>query len=578
MVRDYTKNKLLIFISFYKGHWGIFLLDLFCALMMALIDLAFPLFSRYALNHLLPNNLYTFFFILVGSFVVMFALRSVFSYIVTYIGHNLGVLIEADMRKEVFGHLQTLSFKFYDQHRTGHLMSHVTTDLFDITELAHHGPEDLFISLVTIMGALIILFPINPFLTAVLLVLIPLTLIFTITQRRRMSSVSRGVKEETARINAAIESSISGIRVAKAFVNEDYEKEKFGYGNEQYKIAKRGYYAAMAVFHSGAEFFINLFGVVVIGIGGYFIMLEKINTVDLLTFILYINVFLQPIRKLTQFVEQYTSGMAGFSRFVEIMNIKPDIVDQEGAQPLQINKGELEFRNVSFSYNADTAVLKHLNLTVAAGKMLAIVGPSGGGKTTLCHLIPRFYEINEGQILLDGQDIRTVTLSSLRQNIGIVSQDVFLFSGSVLENIRYAKLEAADEEVYQAAQRAEIYETIMEMPYGFETEVGERGVLLSGGQKQRISIARIFLKNPPILILDEATSALDTVTEQKIQASFRELAKGRTTLVIAHRLSTVKNADQIIYLDEKGIREAGSHNELLNLNGFYAQLYRTQFS
>lgn len=575
--RDYTKNKFIIFASFYRGHMRIFLLDLFCALLMAAIDLAFPMLSRYALNSLLPNNMFSLFFVLIGSLVVMYLLRSVFSYIVTYIGHDLGILIEADMRREVFGHLQTLSFKFYDKHRTGQLMSHVTTDLFDITELAHHGPEDLFVSIITIVGALIILFPVNPMLTLVILVLVPLTLTFTISQRRRMTRVSQGVKEQTAGINSDIESSISGIRVAKAFANESYEEHKFQRGNERFKTAKKEYYAAMAIFHGGMEFFINLFSVTVIGVGGYFIMTKRMDTVDVLTFSLYVSAFLQPIRKLTQFVEQYTSGMAGFARFVEIMNVEPDIADAKDAKLLEGVKGGIELRDVSFSYDSSNTVLEHIDLTVSPGEILAVVGPSGGGKTTLCHLIPRFYEATAGQILIDGQDIRSVTLKSLRQNIGIVSQDVFLFSGSVMENIRYGKLDATDSEVYEAARLAQIYETIMEMPYGFDTPVGERGVLLSGGQKQRISIARIFLKDPPILILDEATSALDTVTELKIQESFDQLSQGRTTLIIAHRLSTIKNADEIIYIDGTGIREQGKHEQLLSRGGEYAHLYSTQF-
>ncbi|MDL2220512.1 ABC transporter ATP-binding protein/permease [Eubacteriales bacterium OttesenSCG-928-N14] len=576
--RDYTKNKLVIFASFYKGHMGVFLLDLFCALLMSAIDVAFPMLSRYALNTLLPNDMFSVFYVLIGSLVAMYALRSVFSYIVTYVGHNLGVRIEADMRQEVFGHLQTLSFKFYDNNRTGKLMSHVTTDLFDITELAHHGPEDLFISFVTLIGALVILFPINSTLTFVLMLLIPVTLLFTISQRRRINRVSRGVKEQTAGINSDIESSISGVRVAKAFTNESYEEHKFELGNERFKTAKKDYYASMATFHSGMEFMTNLFSVAVIGVGGYFIMQGNMNVVDVLTFSLYVSTFLQPIRKLTQFVEQYTSGMAGFTRFVEIMNVQPDIVVAPDAKELTDTKGKIDFQDVSFSYDDNTAVLEHVNLAIQPNEKLAVVGPSGGGKTTLCQLIPRFYEVSAGQIMIDNQDIRSVTLKSLRQNIGIVSQDVFLFPGTVMENIRYGKLDATDEEVVEAARLAQIYDTVMEMPYGFDTEVGERGVLLSGGQKQRISIARIFLKNPPILILDEATSALDTVTELKIQESFEQLSKGRTTLIIAHRLSTIKNADMIVYIDDSGIQEQGTHDELLALDGLYAELHQKQFA
>lgn len=574
---DYTKNKIIIFASFYKDHRGIFFLDLICALFMAAIDLVFPMASRYALNYLLPESMYSLFFILVGSLVAMYVLRSVFSYIVTYIGHTLGVLIEADMRQVLFAHLQTLSHRFYDKNRTGKLMSRVTTDLFDITELAHHGPEDLFVSLITIIGALIILFPINHQLTLILLALVPVTLLFTITQRRRMSASSKRVKERMAGINSDIESSIAGVRVAKAFANESYEEEKFSKGNDSFKTAKKSYYASMGIFNAGMEFFINLFSVAVIAIGGYHIMQGKMNMVDVLTFSLYVNTFLQPIRKLTQFVEQYTSGMAGFSRFVEIMNVQPDIKDAPGAVELSNVKGDIRLNDVSFSYSEDSLVLDHVDLTVNAGKMLAVVGPSGGGKTTLCHLIPRFYEITGGSITIDGKDIRKVTLESLRTNIGIVSQDVFLFAGSVMENIRYGRLDASDEEVYSAAQLAQIYDTVMEMTYGFETEVGERGIMLSGGQKQRISIARIFLKNPPILILDEATSALDSITEQKIQESFDMLSKGRTSLIIAHRLSTIKNADEIIYIDDTGIKERGSHSELIASESHYAVLYKNQF-
>lgn len=574
---DCSRNKLIIFASFYRGHLGLFIMDMACALCMAAIDLVFPMASRYALNELLPKSLYSFFFVLMASLIVMYLLRSVFSYIVTYFGHTLGVLIEADMRETMFSHLQTLPFSFFDRHRTGSLMSRVTTDLFDITELAHHGPEDLFISLVTIAGALIILFPINSRLALILLILVPLTLLFTISQRRRMSGVSKRVKERTAGINADIESSISGARVAKAFTNESFEETKFQQGNERFKTAKQDYYMAMAIFNGGMEFFINLFSVAVIAIGGYYIMRGDMDLVDIMTFSLYVSAFLQPIRKLTQFVEQYTAGMAGFTRFVEILRIKPDIADAPDVIELTDVNGDIRFEDVSFSYKEDNWVLEHINLHVRAGEKLAVVGPSGGGKTTLCHLIPRFYETTAGRILIDEKNIRHVTLRSLRENIGIVSQDVFLFAGSVRDNIAYGRITATEEEIIQAAKMAEIYDDIVEMPDGFDTNVGERGIVLSGGQKQRVSIARIFLKNPPILILDEATSALDSVTEGKIQKAFDLLSAGRTSLVIAHRLSTVIGADKIIYIDENGIREQGGHSELLALDGFYAELYRTQF-
>lgn len=570
----YHGSKLLIFAGFYKRHIKYFILDMVCALCIAVADLVFPMASRYILNNLLPNNAYSFFFILIASLVAMYLLRSVFSYIVTYWGHLLGVKIEADMRETLFSHLQRLPFKFYDNHRTGQLMSRVTNDLFDITELAHHGPEDLFISVITLIGALCFLFPINWQLSLVLLILLPLTIGFTMLQRRRMIRVSVGVKEKTAGINADIESSISGARVSKAFTNEDYELHKFERGNERYKSAKKDYYAAMAIFHSGMEFFTNIFSVVVIGVGGYYIMKGKMNTVDLLTFSLYVSTFLQPIRKLTQFVEQYTSGMAGFNRFIEIMRIEPEIQDSPDAADIGEVKGNISFESVSFAYNDQQSVLSDINLEIKAGKTVAIVGPSGGGKTTLCHLIPRFYETTGGVIAIDGKDIKSVTLESLRKNIGLVSQDVFLFSGSVKENIRYGRIDATDEEVAEAARAAEIYDDVMDMPEGFDTQVGERGVMLSGGQKQRVSIARIFLKDPPILLLDEATSALDTVTEQKIQQSFEKLSQNRTALVIAHRLSTIQNADEIIFLDENGLRERGSHQELLARDGEYARLYK----
>jgi ATP-binding cassette subfamily B protein len=569
-------QKLRQFVSYYRPHRKLFALDMACAFLIALVDLAFPLISRHVMTSMLPGRLFAPFFTLMGVLVLVYVLRSVFSYIVTYWGHSLGVLMEADMRRDLFTHMQKLSFRFYDANRTGLLMSRVTTDLFDITELAHHGPEDVFISLVTIFGAFGIMLGVNRKLALVLILLVPVGLAFTYLQRRRMMSASRRVKERVAGINAGIESSISGVRVAKAFTNEHFEVQKFNESNEGFKRAKGDFYSSMAVFHSGMEFFTNLFNVAIIAMGGYLIMREELGYVELMTFVLYVSAFLQPIRRLSQFVEQFANGMAGFARFSELLREKPEIVDRPGARTLRHVKGDIAFQNVSFSYDDKTKVLKNLDLTIAAGRTLALVGPSGGGKTTLCHLIPRFYEVSEGRITLDGIDIRDITLESLRAHIGIVSQDVFLFAGTIMENIRYGRMDATDDEIVEAALRAEIHDMIMEMENGYQTEVGERGVRLSGGQKQRISIARIFLKNPPILILDEATSALDTLTETRIQESFEALAAGRTTLVIAHRLSTVKNADEIIVIDEEGVRERGRHDELLALGGLYALLHKTQ--
>ena len=571
------KGALGAFLSYYRPHMGLFILDMVCALCIAGIDLSFPLVTRYAMNNLLPGDQYTVFFVIIGALVGAYALRAVLDYIVAYWGHTLGVRMEADMRRDLFTHLQTLSFRFFDKHRTGQLMSRVTTDLFDITELAHHGPEDLFISLITIIGAFIVMLSISWPLALVLIVLVPVGVTFMLLQRKRMMSASKKVKERTAGINAELESSISGARVAKAFTNEVYEIDKFMESNEHFKQSKGEFYSAMGVFVSGMGFFTNIFNIAVIAVGGYLIMRGSFNYVGLITFTLYVSVFLQPIRRLAAFMEVFTSGAAGFTRFRELLAERPDITDAPDAQELKNVRGEIEFDNVSFAYNDRTCVLKDLNLHIGAGKTLALVGPSGGGKTTLCHLIPRFYEATSGAIRIDGHDIKGVTLLSLRQSIGIVSQDVFLFAGTVKENIRYGRVGATDAEIVEAAKRAEIHDMIMDMENGYDTLVGERGVRLSGGQKQRVAIARIFLKNPPILILDEATSALDTITEAKIQRSFEELSKGRTTLVIAHRLSTVKNADEIIVIGEEGVLERGTHEQLLQRGGEYAVLYQSQF-
>ena len=567
------RGALREFAAFYKPHMGMFLLDLFCALIIALVDITFPVVTRKVLYDYIPNQALRTFILMMLAMLGLFILRTLAQWIVTYLGHLTGVHIEADMRAAIFAHMQKLGFSFYDKNRTGLLMSRVTTDLFDITELAHHGPEDLIISLVTLTGSFIILWRIQKTLALVLMIAVPLIVIFVATRRRNMMKVSREVKRRTAGINAEIESSISGIRVAKAFGNEDEEIDKFSHCTNEYVGAKQGYYRVMAGFFSGTELMMNLMSLSVICVGSYLIMKNKMDIATLVTFNMYVASVQSPIRKLTQFTEQFTQGMAGFQRFRAIMHEDPDIVDAPDAVPLDHVDGDIEFKDVSFAYDEGKGdVLSHINLHIKPGEMLALVGQSGGGKSTLCQLIPRFYEISSGSIALDGTDIRKIKLADLRSNIGIVQQDVFLFAGTILDNIRYGRPSATMEEVVEAAKMAEIHDDIMAMPDGYETIVGERGIMLSGGQKQRVSIARIFLKNPRVLILDEATSALDTATERKIQAAFDRLAKGRTTLVIAHRLSTIKNADEIVVVGEHGILEKGTHAQLVRQGGIYAEL------
>ena len=561
------------FAHYYRPHLGMFLLDMACASVISLVDIFFPVFTRQVLYDYIPNQLMRTFVLMALLMLGLFLLRTAAQWLVTYLGHLVGVRIEADMRRDIFAHMQQLGFSFYDRNRTGLLMSRVTNDLFEITELAHHGPEDVFISLVTLTGAFIVLWRIQHTLALVLMVSVPVIIVFVALRRRRMMSVARAVKQRTAGINAEIESSISGIRVAKAFGNEHEEIEKFAACTDQFVEAKSGYYRVMADFHSGTELLMNLMSLSVICVGCYLIMRERMDIATLVTFNMYVASVQSPIRKLTQFTEQFTQGMAGFQRFRAIMHEQPDIVDAPDAQPLGEVKGEIEFHDVSFTYDESKgAVLEHIHLHIRPGEMLALVGPSGGGKTTLCQLIPRFYEVTKGCVTLDGQDIRRVKLADLRASIGIVQQDVFLFAGTILENIRYGKPGATMDEVVEAAKQAEIHEDILRMPDGYNTIVGERGIMLSGGQKQRVSIARIFLKNPRVLILDEATSALDTATERKIQQAFDRLAKGRTTLVIAHRLSTIKNADEIAVIGEHGILEQGTHAQLIARGGIYAEL------
>jgi ATP-binding cassette subfamily B protein len=584
------QSPLRLFVSYYKPHWKIFAADMTAAFLIAAVDLAFPLLTRRSIEGLLPGQWQglraffagffadggskpRFFCIMVLLMIGIQLLRMVFSWFVTYWGHTVGAYIEADMRRDLFDHLQTLPFSFYDNHRTGHIMSRVTYDLFEVTELAHHGPEDLFISFLTLAGSLIILLFIRWEMALIIFLIAPVLIIHTIRSRKRMMGASRQVKEKTAEINASLESSISGARVAKAFTNESYEKQKFRGGNEHFISAKKSYYKAMARFHSRLEFILHILNVVVIGAGGFLIMAGRMHMAELITCTLLAQAILQPIRRLANFVEQYTTGMAGFGRFVELMREEPDIKDKPGAIEISEVRGNIEYNDVSFSYNRDVKVLEHISLSVKAGSTLAIVGPSGGGKTTLCHLLPRFYEIRSGSLTIDGIDIRDISLRSLRKNIGIVQQDVFLFAGTIRENIAYGKPGATEEEIIAAAKSAEIHADIKKLPLGYESAVGERGIKLSGGQKQRVAIARIFLKNPPILILDEATSSLDSATELKIQTALEKLAKGRTSLVIAHRLSTIRGADTIALIDDEGIRQKGTHEELMNQDGPYRELY-----
>ncbi len=571
------KRPLGIFLSYFRPHIGLFVLDMTCALLIALIDLAFPYISRMCMYDLIPESKYQAFFAVIGILLIAYVIRSVLQYVVCYWGHTFGVLVEADIRRDLFSHLQTLSFGFYDKNRTGHLMSRMTAELFDITELAHHGPEDIFISGVTVIGAIAVLFTVQWRLALVLLIIIPISLAIVTLNRRAMSRTSKKVKQTTAGINADIESSISGMRTAKAFSNERAENEKFLGANERFKTSKTDYYKAMARFMSSMEFFLCILPVTVIAVGGLLIMDGQMTYIDLITFSLYISTFINPLRKLSTLSEMLVNGFAGLNRFIELMRIQPELADKPDALELKNVRGEIDVEDVSFSYERDdTEVLHHVSLHVQPGETIAIVGPSGGGKSTLCNLIPRFYDVGEGRITIDGHDVRDVTQQSLRRSIGVVQQDVFLFAASIMENIRYGRPGATTDEVMEAARRAEIYDDIMAMPDGFDTYVGERGALLSGGQKQRISIARIFLKDPPVLILDEATSALDSVTEAKIQRAFDELAKGRTTLIIAHRLSTVRSANRILVIRDGVISEEGTHQELLAKNGDYAQLYRTQ--
>lgn len=569
------------FIKYYKPYQFMFWMDMFCALVLSGIDLIFPLLVRFLMNdvYILDNvsEILKYMGIIGVILLTMYIIKYFCQYYITSWGHIMGSLMESDMRKELFNHLEKLSFGYYDEMNTGKLMSCIINDLFDISELAHHGPEDLFISSVKLIGTFVILSMINVKMTAILIFFTLIMLYFCLYYNRKMKAVFRKNREKIACVNAITQDSLGGIRIVKSFANEAVEMAKFEEGNRQFVETKKSSYLIMGKYHSGNSFFQSILYLTTVIVGGLFIVKGEMNLADLTAYILYINTFLTPIGKLVDFTEQYQKGMSGFERFLKIVKTAPEIIDAEDAAPIKNVEGEICFENVSFRYNEEKDVLRDVNIHIEAGKTIALVGPSGGGKTTFCSLIPRFYEVSAGRILVDGKDIRHITQASLRNAIGIVQQDVYLFGGNIRENIAYGKPNATDEEVIEAAKKANIHEFIMSLPEGYETYVGERGVRLSGGQKQRISIARVFLKNPPILILDEATSALDNESERFIQNSLDELAKDRTTLVIAHRLSTIRNADQILVLTEKGIEERGDHDELLEKDGVYAHLYNMQF-
>ncbi len=567
--------------SYYKPYMNVFIADMFFAFGAAAVALSIPIIIRYITSTVLYYDDATAFRTIAELGVLMVVLVAVqcwCNFFISNYGHVMGARMEYDMRAEVFAHYQKLSFSFFDNQKVGQLMARITTDLFDISELLHHGPENIVISLIKITGAFIILMTISPYLAIAAFALVPFMFVYAYVFNRKMKRAFRRNREEIAGINAQIEDNLSGMRVVKSFANEDIEKEKFAIGNNGFLAAKRESYRYMGGYQAGLSSFTIMIQVVVIIAGSVFIKKGLVSITDLVTFILYINVFTDPIKTLINFTEQFQNGYSGFERFMEILNIEPDIADRPDAKTISNVRGEIEFDDVSFKYEQDTqTVLNHINLKVSAGEYAALVGSSGAGKTTLCSLIPRFYDVTEGCVKLDGTDVRDIKLKSLRGNIGIVQQDVYLFAGTVFENIRYGKPDATREEVIEAAKNANAHEFIMSLPDGYDTDIGQRGVKLSGGQKQRLSIARVFLKNPPVLIFDEATSALDNESEKVVQESLEKLAKNRTTLVIAHRLSTIKNAGRILVLTDDGIAEEGTHDELIAKAGIYRHLYELQF-
>lgn len=564
------------FASYYKPHMRIFILDMLASLTISLIGIVYPMITRKMLNVLIPEKKYNLIIISGITLLALYFLKMLLNYFIQYYGHVMGVRMQAQMRSDMFNHLEKLPYSFYDNNETGKIMSRMTNDLMDISELAHHGPENIIISSISVIASFIYLSTINIWLTLIIFVCVPFLLLISFSLRTKMRSAFKKSRTSVAQINASLESSISGIRVTKAFNNSDKEREKFEEGNEQFCEARKEAYNAMGRFHSSTTFITDVFNVVVLIAGGLFLYNGTILFGDYSAFIVSVGMFISPVMTLINFMEQYQNGVTGFERFVEIMDAEPE-KDSPDAEDIGIAKGHIELVDVTYSYGDDKDVLKNVSLNVPTGKKFALVGPSGGGKTTICHLIPHFYNVENGDILIDGKSIKNITRESLRKNIGIVQQDIYLFNASIKENILYGRLDATDEEVIEAAKCANIHDYIMTLENGYETQIGERGVRLSGGQKQRLSIARVFLKNPPILILDEATSALDNTTEILIQQALDDLCKGRTTLVVAHRLSTIKNADEIAVVADGQIVEQGNHDELIALDGEYAKLYKLQF-
>ncbi|HOB09367.1 MAG: ABC transporter ATP-binding protein [Limnochordia bacterium] len=571
-------KHLRLFISYYKTEKRLFFIDMACATLIAVLDLAFPIITRMFMKDFIPNRNLQAVALWVAALVGLYLARWLCQYIVDFWGHVVGVNMEYHMRKDLFSHLQTLDFQFFDNTKVGHLMSRIVNDLREVTELAHHGPEDLFIASVMLIGSFVYLMSINVPLTLLVFAFIPIIVWYAYGRRSKMESAFTEERKRVADVNAEVENSLLGIRVVKSFVNEDYEQVRFDKANDEFKVARRGAFQAMAEYSSGLSFFTNLLNVMVLGAGAWFMHEGRIDLADLTAYLMFINYFLQPIRRLISFTQQYQQGMTGFARFVELMEVKPSITDRPGAVAPTKLRGDIVLEDVSFRYDTSEEVLEGISLSIPAGTTAAFVGPSGGGKTTLCHLIPRFYDVTKGAIYVDQIDVRDMKLAALRSQIGLVQQDVFLFTGTIRDNILYGRPDASEQEMIDAAKKAQIHDFVMTLPDGYDTYVGERGIKLSGGQKQRIAIARVFLKNPPILILDEATSALDSITEHEIQAALVELSRNRTTLIIAHRLSTIRHADQIYVIIDGKIREQGTHEELLKLGGLYRELYMEQYS